>query len=99
MKKLITIILVAFSIMSCTKDKSSAYDVDEVFPSSEEMLAQFQKALDAGSSHWEAILNPNAGKTYNLYFQLAKDGKVSSLADLTVKSAKEIGRASCRERE
>ncbi|WP_293931232.1 DUF4302 domain-containing protein [Sphingobacterium sp. UBA6645] len=96
MKKLIKIILVAFSIMSCTKDKSSAYDVEEVFPSSEEMLAQFQKALDAGSSHWEAILNPNAGKTYNLYFQLAKDGKVSSLADLTVKSAKDTKAATYR---
>lgn len=96
MKKLITIILVAFSVLSCKKDKSSAYDVVEVFPSSEELLAKFQKALDSGSSHWEAMLNPKAGKTYNLYLQLTKDGKALSLVDLTEESAKKIKAATYR---
>lgn len=82
--------IVLLLLASCKKEQSEAHDVEKVHLSPEELKQQLEDALGSGSRSWEAILNPRNGKTYSMFLNLLVEGKVKSLIDLSVETARTI---------
>jgi len=86
--KNIWIIILLGSILfgSCKKESKDAYEVEKVFPTSEEAFNDFKKSLVDGQSIWKGTLTPKSGKVYSLYIKLNDKGEMSMLADLDPQS-------------
>lgn len=82
----IIIFLGSLLFSSCKKDSKDAYEVEKVFPNSEEVFNDFKKAIVNGQSVWKGTLKPKSGKVYSLYINLTAKGVVSMMADLSPES-------------
>jgi len=67
---------------SCKKTSKDAYEVEKVFPDTEEVFKEFKKAIVNGQSVWKGTLKPKSGKMYSLYISLTAKGAVTMLADI-----------------
>lgn len=89
-KKWLGILLVWISVcLSCNKDALQSYEVENVHPDSDVLLAEFVKILNQGPSAWQATLNPKSGGTYTMFFKMDQGGRVWTLIDFDVTSARD----------
>jgi hypothetical protein len=75
-------------VCSCSHEEDMVIPVEPSYTDPQKDLEAFEQQLQSSENGWEAILSPQPGKMYRLFFELEPTGEASLYADADTVAAK-----------
>jgi hypothetical protein len=83
----IYIILLAFLLAACSKDKTESLFGEKPEERMEKVLAEYKAALTGSTYGWKTVVYPDAGGGYAFYCNFGANDRVTMFSDVTTEAA------------